>query len=267
MENKNKKYLELKAWLYMLVAALFLIALGLVFYLISNSGSIGDFFSKLTKQNIIILISIPIIITIGIVLLSKLASTETKTIWTVKELVVGAMCLALAYALSCIKIYELPNGGSITPGSMLPIFVFAYIYGPAKGFLVSFVYFLLQLTQGIYFESVFQFLLDYFFGFVLLGVAGFFKNNIIPGIIAGGFLRFLSSFLAGVLFYGAYAPEGQSPFVYSLLYNGSYMLPEVIICIIVAIIPLMNKTIEQLKAKVQAGNKPVPPQEAPVPEK
>ena len=262
MENKNEK-LELKAWLYMFVAALFLIAIGLIFYMINGSGSLADFFSKLTGTNLIVLIAIPVIIIIGIVLLAKLGTQQAKSVWTIKQIVVGAMCLALAYALSCIKIFELPNGGSFTPASMLPIFVFAYIYGPAKGLFVSFIYCLLQLIQGIYFESIFQFMLDYIFGYTLLGVAGFFRHSIIPGIIAGGFLRFLSSFLSGVIFYGAYAPEGQSPFVYSLLYNGSYMLPEVVICILIAIIPLMNNTIEKLKMRALNNGNAVPPQDMP----
>ena len=67
---------------------------------------------------------------------------------TTRMLVQGALCIALAFVLSYIKLFSMPMGGSITLFSMLPIFVFAWMYGPAAGLLAGFAYSLLQVVQG-----------------------------------------------------------------------------------------------------------------------
>ena len=69
---------------------------------------------------------------------------------TTRMLVQGALCIALAFVLSYIKLFSMPMGGSITLFSMLPIFVFAWMYGPAAGLLAGFAYSLLQVVQGAY---------------------------------------------------------------------------------------------------------------------
>ena len=135
---------------------------------------------------------------------------------------------------------------------MLPILLFAYIYGPVKGFLVAFAYSLLQMTQGMYIVHRAQFLLDYVFAFTVLGAAGFFRKSFLSGILAGGLLRYLCAFLSGVIFFAEYAPEGQSPFVYSLLYNASYMVPEILICMGIYLLPGMRRTVDMLKAQETA---------------
>lgn len=253
---ENKKSIELKAWITMLIIAVILVAIGLLLFVISGNGNIIDFFKKIIPSSdsglsagiITALVCLGVIV-VGILILSKTSDKDENLMWTTNELVVGALCLALAYVLSCLKLYELPNGGTITPASMLPIFVFAYIYGPVKGLFVAFVYSLLQLTQGIYVVHWVQFLLDYTLGFTVIGASGFFRNSIIPGIVSGGLLRYLCSFLSGWLFFGEYAPEGQAPWLYSLLYNGSYMIPEILICSLICLIPAMKKALESLKRK------------------
>lgn len=165
----------------------------------------------------------------------------------------GALCVAISFVLSCITIYRLPNGGSITPASMLPIMLFAYLYGPIPGLAAGLIHGMLQLVQGAYVIHPFQFLLDYIFPFALLGLCGLFRksyNQFLIGIVVASFVRFLIHFLSGYLFFYMYAPEGQSPFVYSLLYNGSYMLPETIICLLVAMVPQFRRMVQQLKARV-----------------
>ena len=71
--------------------------------------------------------------------------------------------------------------------------------------------------------------LDYPLAFGVLGLAAFFKKSPLIGVVVALALRFLSHFISGVIFFGMYAPEGMSPIVYSALYNGGYMLPEIII--------------------------------------
>lgn len=95
---------------------------------------------------------------------------------TTRTLVQGALCIALAFVLSYIKLFSMPMGGSITLFSMLPIFVFAWMYGPAAGLLAGFAYSLLQVVQGAYVVHPVQFVLDYFLSFTVLGLAGFFPK-------------------------------------------------------------------------------------------
>ena len=162
-------------------------------------------------------------------------------------LATGAVCMAIAFVLSFIALYKMPTGGSVTPASMLPIIAFAWAFGAPAGILVGIAYGVLQLTQGMYFLNPVQFLFDYILPFAFLGFAGFFKKkNLIPAIIIVCVLRFLSHYTAGVVFWGNYAPPGQAPWLYSLIYNGSYMLPDTIICVAVALIPAMRKVIEGL---------------------
>jgi thiamine transporter len=74
-----------------------------------------------------------------------------------------------------------------------------------------------------------QVLLDYPLAFGALGLAGFFQKRPLIGVVAGITGRFLMHFVSGVVFFGIYAPEGMNPLVYSAIYNGSYLIPELVI--------------------------------------
>ena len=169
----------------------------------------------------------------------------------------GGICIAVAQALSMIKIFRMPQGGSVTPASMLPLIFFGLCFGAGPGFAVAFGYSMLQVViDGLVVHPV-QVALDYILAFSLLGAAGFFapskalrlqESNIlnrlklipIYKIFAAVFLgvlgRLVCSVSSGVLFYASYAPEGQSPFLYSLIYNGSFFLAESIITAVLLVI-------------------------------
>jgi len=149
----------------------------------------------------------------------------------VQMLVEGAVMVALAFTLSMVAGFRMPQGGSVTAGSMLPIVLFAVRWGWKLGLFVGLTFALVQLTVStIWFVNIPQFMFDYILPFMLLGMAGVFfrkKWGMIAGAALGGFLRFLSHFIAGIAFWGQYAPADQGPWLYSLLYNGTYMLPEI----------------------------------------
>jgi len=170
--------------------------------------------------------------------------------FTARMLSTGALCVTLAFVLSCLTLWRLPNGGSITPASMLPVFVFSYLYGPVPGIAAGTVNGLLQLVQGAYVVHPVQFLLDYILPFAILGCAGLFrKEKQFPiGIFLGSFLRFVIHVISGVVFFYMYA-EGQNVWAYSILYNGSYMLPEAIICLAVAFIPSFQRSLVRLRTQ------------------
>ncbi|MCR5521598.1 MAG: energy-coupled thiamine transporter ThiT [Lachnospiraceae bacterium] len=172
-------------------------------------------------------------------------------------LVEGAVMLALATALSFIRIYKLPWGGSITLFSMLPIVLFSIRRGLKAGLAVSFLFSLIQFFQGIG-DGLFGWgltpvmliaciLLDYIIAFTVLGLGGLFRKKKtagwIGGIVIAITLRFVMHFLSGVVIWESFGElwEGfstDSSVLYSLLYNGSYMLPELIITTVVAVILL-----------------------------
>jgi len=150
-----------------------------------------------------------------------------------RMLVEAGILIALAQILSYVKIYEFPNGGSVTLGSMIPIIIFAIRWGSKSGILVGLVYGFLQFALGTKFSyHPLGIFLDYIFAFGFLGFAGLFRRNIytlIGSITIAMAGRFTCHFLSGFILWYAYAPEGMNIYLYSLIYNGTYMLPEFII--------------------------------------
>jgi len=177
----------------------------------------------------------------------------TSSQWKTRELVFGALCIAIAFVLSYLQFFKMPQGGSITPASMLPIMIFAYVYGTPKGLIVGLAYGLLQMLQGLYITplqspvlQIIQIMMDYGFAFMVLALAGLFKKSLVAGIIAGGLGRLVISTVSGMLFFGMYA-EGQSVFVYSFVYNLTYVGPETVICLVVVLVPGIRKVIESFR--------------------
>lgn len=164
-----------------------------------------------------------------------------KSAWSTRMLALGAICLALSSVLSMIKIFEAPFGGSITAVSMLPLILFAYAYGVGPGLTFGVTYGVLQCILDPKVIGLWQFLLDYPVAFGMIGLAGLFhhsKNDSV-GLIAGSVVacvaRWLAAVASGVAFYSDYAEgTGMSPLVYSITYNGAYMLPECIVTAVVA---------------------------------
>ncbi|MEG2074551.1 MAG: energy-coupled thiamine transporter ThiT [Angelakisella sp.] len=183
-----------------------------------------------------------------------------------RTLVECALMVALSAVLTYVKIAPWPNGGSITLASMAPIVFIALRHGPKWGLLTGFVFSLLQmLIDGIsppptdsFFWFAMVILLDYVVAYTVLGLAPCFaklmKNNKLApafGSVCVTLLRYLCHIFSGVLIWGVYAPEGMSPWVYSILYNGSYMIPETIITAIVAAF-LVNTIKDKVSAKTTA---------------
>ena len=183
----------------------------------------------------------------------------TKTYSKTRILVECALMIAAGTVLSNIKIYELPNGGAVTFLSMLPFVLVSFRHGVKWGLFTGFVNSLLQMLLGFWAPPVPTFLyflgevlLDYVLAFMALGLAELFARpfanrsaGVIVGTFAAGFLRFLCSFLSGVLVWGN-LNEGLSAWTYSLVYNASYMLPETLLTIVAAL--LIYKAAPQLFA-------------------
>lgn len=149
-----------------------------------------------------------------------------------------AVATALAVILHFVKIFALPQGGDISLG-MVPIIFMAYRRGAAPGMCTGVLYGIITLLfDGAIYHPM-SIVLDYILAFGILGVAGFFPKNIL-GIVTGTILsvggRFICSFLSGALIFGSYAPEGQSPWMYSLVYQATYLIPELFICVFILLL-------------------------------
>ena len=153
----------------------------------------------------------------------------------------GAVLIALAQILGYLKLYELPQGGSVTP-AMLPLVLFCVRWGFGPGLAAGVLYGLLQLLlDGAYAWGWISILFDYLIAFGLIGTAGLMKNrkgNLLVGAVVGCCARFLSHLLSGVLYvrgtasFSIYGVDTASPWLYSAIYNGAYMLPTMVLTVV-----------------------------------
>ncbi|MBR5518431.1 MAG: energy-coupled thiamine transporter ThiT [Clostridia bacterium] len=167
-----------------------------------------------------------------------------------KKLTASAFMVALATVLMIISKY-IPSpwmqGGSVTLASMVPIIAVGILFGTKWGICASVSYAILQMIFGFYppptqtlLYFVLVVLLDYIFAFGVLGLSGVFysimgkKAFAIPvSAFIVTTLRYVCHIMSGILIWGVYAEEGQSVLAYSLIYNGTYMIPEIIISTVV----------------------------------
>jgi len=165
-----------------------------------------------------------------------------------KKLTTSAILIALSAVLSMISVFKAPYGGSVTAASMVPIIIIGFLYSTKWGLLSGFIYAIIQMLLGgiapppvpSFIMYILVIFLDYIIAFTVLGLSGFFYRLIkkikfsIP--ICGAIvmlLRFICHFISGIVIWDVYAPDGIHVWIYSLLYNGGYMLPEIIISIII----------------------------------
>ncbi len=176
------------------------------------------------------------LITMVVLVAIMIGMSISRKTWTAKSLAYAALSIALSFVLSYVKMFEMPQGGSVTLASMLPIMLFSAAYGIGPGLLAGAAYGLLQYLQGGYFVHPVQFLLDYPLAFSLIGLAGLYKVlpkswqswSLYACMVLGALGRALSATLAGILYWET-APWA------SLVYNGTYLIPDTLICILVAI--------------------------------
>lgn len=186
-----------------------------------------------------------------------------------RRLVETALLFAIAMILSFVKLFEMPWGGAVTLCSSLPIVLISYRYGVKWGLFSGFVFSLLQLLVGLSGlrgisggALVWSILLDYILAFTVLGIGGLFRNRVrkpalslVLGVVIALFGRFLCSFASGFFIWGEYAESTLTSlngalassvlesfsgaglaFIYSLIYNAMYMVPEMIITAVVALL-------------------------------
>ena len=146
--------------------------------------------------------------------------------------------IALAGVLYTVPFFQLPQGGRVTLASMVPIFFVALRRGPKVGILAGIVFgfVALVLDSFAFVVSPIQVALDYPLAFGALGLAGFFKKSPVLGVIVGVAGRFICHFISGLVFFAIYAPAGESPAIYSAVYNGSFLSVELLMSAVIIFI-------------------------------
>ena len=151
---------------------------------------------------------------------------------TTSMLVYIGLMLAVSIVLEQLRLFRMPQGGSITLGAMLPLLFISYRYGLQVGCLTGFLYGIINLLLSPYIVHPLQVLFDYPFPFMALGLGALWPAHRYASTLLAFVVRFTCHVISGVVFFASYAPAGISPLVYSLTFNATYMLPECAICFI-----------------------------------
>ncbi len=182
---------------------------------------------------------------IGIIMFIIYIREIRKTKFTTRLIFIIGIFTALAYVLNLIKFIRMPQGGSITLFSMLPVMALSLLYGKGVGLTSGILLGFLKMTDGITFIHPIQFLLDYILSNMALGFSGMFgrdnKFKIFFGCIISGFLGVMFSVISGAIFFSEFSPENMNPWIYSFIYNFSSLGVEVILTTIVMMIFPLNR--------------------------
>lgn len=226
-----------------------------------------DFMTK--TENIMLYVCMAIVIAAEAAIALIFGRGENKEFDT-KSISYAAVCIALSFALSYVKLFSMPQGGSLTLASLLPLMIYSYMFGVRKGVLAGFVYGILQCVQTIWFIHPAQFMLDYPVAFAAIGVAGMFANvkklkklpqvKFALGALVAGTLRYISHVLSGVFAFNAVAEEeGISNWIYSLGYN-AFVFADLAIVIVAGVIifcsPSFVSMVNRIRTAHAANKKP-----------
>ncbi len=240
-----------------------LICMG-VFYA-QNIADDGYYNSSIASVNQIVLYISAAALIVVIVALGFLLGTGDKKGFDSKSIAYAGVCIAMSFALSYVRFFKLPQGGSVTLASLLPLMIYSCMFGTRKGVFAGLIYGVLQAVQDPYIIHPAQFLLDYPIAFAAIGLAGAFfkvkKLDKLPqvqfalGAVCASALRYLSHVLSGVFAFSAYAAEeGMGAWVYSLAYN-SFVFADIAIAIAVGIIVFSSKSFVKEVKKVRPAEK------------
>lgn len=183
------------------------------------------------------------------------ASSTGRSHFDTRAMVISALLIAMSFVLAQIRLFKMPQGGSVTAFSMLPIALCAYLFGTKRGVMTGACLGLINLMFDPYVIHPAQLLIDYILAFAALGIGGVFrnqKNGLIKGYLLGIFGRYVCAVASGVIFFGSYAPKNFNAWTWSLWYNLTYIAAEGIITVIVLYIPAVKKMFENARAKVDA---------------
>ena len=232
-------------------------AIAFVLYAILMSvfaPTVDEWYNPINNQNALFVI-LTVVLTAIIVVLALLGDKDAQ--FDTKSLSFGAVCVALSFALSYIKFFSMPQGGSVTFASLLPLALYSYMFGTRRGVIIGVVYGLLQFVQSPQFYQPVQVLIDYPIAFGAIGVAGiarnykFLKGNLVAEFCVGTtiaiLLRYLAHTLSGYFVFYSWAPidEGYTAMTWTLVYN-LYVLVDLAIVLAMGSFALSSKNLRTL---------------------
>lgn len=185
-----------------------------------------------------------------------------------KKLTESAVMLALSLVLDYFKLIDLPYGGSVTLCSMLPIILISYRHGILWGLAGGFTSGVLQLLMGLkslsyatsFAAAVAIIMLDYILAFTVMGLGGIFRgvlkkqsSAVLGGIVLVCVIRYAFHTISGCTVWAGLSIPTTQAFFYSVVYNATYMLPELLITVIGAayisnVVDFGGKTLTRIKA-------------------
>ena len=152
--------------------------------------------------------------------------------FTTSMLINVALMLALTIVLHQLRLFHMPQGGSVTLGAMVPLLFLTYRYGAGVGCLAGFLYGMINLMQDAFIVHPLQVLFDYPLPYMALALAAVLPGRFYAGALLAFAGRFLCHYISGVVFFGSYAPPNTSPYLYALVFNATYLIPEAVICLL-----------------------------------
>lgn len=187
-----------------------------------------------------------------------------------RSIVYGAVAMALAFVLSYARLFKLPNGGSITFASLLPLMIYCCMFGTRRGLIVCSFYGVLQALQDPYIIHPMQFLLDYPLAFGLVGVSGIFmekgvfKEKKILAFLLGGVVavlfRYICHVCSGTFAFATYT-DFKAALAYSLGYNATYVFADMAIALVAGSFLFASKSFTATMVASGDLNKPVQQEE------
>jgi thiamine transporter len=196
-------------------------------------------------------VTVIVVIFILLLLIAMGGRGEKKT--DIRAVSVSSLMIALSTVLGMIKLFSMPQGGSVTLLSILPIAVCGYLLGTRRGIMAGFCVGLINLIFGPYVIHPIQLLMDYPIAFGAVGLAGITrnkKNGLTTGYLIGLAARYVCAVLSGVIFFGEYAPEGFNAWTWSLWYNLTYLAVEGLITVVVINIPAVKNMFQRFKEQL-----------------
>ena len=190
----------------------------------------SEWYPSLSTTGLVVSMVIGILI-LGVAFFFGKKATFSDT----RSIVYGAIAIAMSFALSYARFIHLPQGGSVTFASLLPLMIYCCMFGTRRGIVVCLIYGCLQALQDTYIIHPVQFLLDYPLAFGMIGVSGFFcertplkKNKLIAfivGAVIAVVLRYACHICSGVFAFADYADleTYDTAIAYSFAYNSFTM--------------------------------------------
>lgn len=216
--------------------------------------------SFVLKDDLVLLFGVVALIGIAVIITlvfgkKSLNRSETKSI------AYAAVCIALSFALSYMRLFKLPQGGSVTLASLLPLMFYSYLFGTRKGVLACVIYGLLQAIQDPWIIHPIQFLLDYPVAFLMVGLTGMFRDKgifkektilqFIFGALAAVTLRYFCHVITGIIVFGSYAAEGFNEVAWGFVYN-LFVFADAAIAMALGAIMLANKSFKKFMLSVNS---------------